>query len=134
MKKWEIQVIVFMIIITRSSERIFNLMRYAGKLKSAENSGKGTQMTSRPVYPELGINYFYCKKKHSIFIIYENSRYQSYFSKDWFLCADLYFISSRNKIIPCRKYFPCYFIDITIHCYKLSRNIWIIHSGLYCIA
>ena len=30
MKKLEIQVIVFIILLTRSSERIFNPMRYAG--------------------------------------------------------------------------------------------------------
>ena len=30
MKKWEIQVIAFMIMLTRVSERIFNPMRYAG--------------------------------------------------------------------------------------------------------
>ena len=34
MKKLEIQVIVFMIMLTRSSERIFTLTRYIGKSSS----------------------------------------------------------------------------------------------------
>ena len=32
MKKWEIQEIVIMIILTSSSERMFNLIRYAGHI------------------------------------------------------------------------------------------------------
>ena len=43
MEKWEIQLILSKIMLTRSSERIFNPMRYSGNMVDS-NHGNGTQL------------------------------------------------------------------------------------------